>query len=167
MSGRVYARKFDWDEARRLRAEGASVSEISQQMRVTKAAIWRVVTPGAIEKEAEYHRRLARTGICDECGGPMNRLSRYRGATRCAKCAALANATTVRPDALLCSTCREWKPDEDFPSGNKTKARRGRHSQCRVCLTLAKRDYRRRNRERERAYDRAYRARRRTERNAA
>lgn len=52
-------------------------------------------------------------------------------------------ATSVRPDALRCVTCHEWKSDEDFPlDAGGRKARRGRHKECRPCGTISRQKYR-------------------------
>lgn len=143
---RVYARKFDWDEAIRLRSEGHSTKAIAERLGVTWNAVHRVVTPGVMEAEAVTQAAVAARGRCDDCGGPMNGLSRYRGSTRCKTCAAIARATSVRPDSLQCVMCREWKPDDQFPRNRaESLARRGRHSTCRACATIARREYRNRN----------------------
>lgn len=147
VSGRVYVRMFDWDEARRLRAEGLSCRAIAARLGVTTSAVYRVVTPGQIEAQAANARRYASTGVCDDCGGPMNRVSRSHGSRRCAECAAVARTTSARPEALRCVTCREWKPDSDFPLGGRKIGRRGRHLQCRGCQTIARRAYRDRHKQ--------------------
>jgi hypothetical protein len=162
---RVYQRRFDWDEARRRRAAGESLRVIAEALGVTPAAVDRVTRPGERERQAEYARSLKGTGVCDDCGGPMNKTSRYHGSTRCKPCAARASVTSVGEGVLRCFGCREWKPDEQFSHSNTERAvvRRARKTYCRACDTIARREYRRRNPEKEAAYDRAYKARKRKE----
>lgn len=161
---RVYERSFDWDEARRLYETGVSRPEIATRMGVSYNMIHRITAPGALERQAAYHREWQKTGVCADCGAQTNRAGQVNGSTRCVPCSALARATTVRPTELQCSTCREWKPDEDFPHNRAdSMSRRGRHGQCRVCQTIARRDHRRRNREAANLYDRDYKRRRRAE----
>lgn len=51
--------------------------------------------------------------------------------------------SSTRTHTLRCMTCREWKPDESFPhDAGANFVRRGRHKQCRECLTVAKRKWR-------------------------
>ena len=162
---REYQRKFDWDEARARHAAGETPGRIAAELGVTEQAIRRVVIPGERERVAEYGRaHTVGAGACDDCGGPMNLASRYNGSTRCRACSAVARATTVRPGALQCCRCHEWKPDDDFPSNRSEKvARRGRHGVCRPCQTIARREYRQRNRERDNAYNRQYKQRQRSQ----
>lgn len=143
---RVYEREFDWEEARRLYAAGESLSSISREFGVSWAAVQRVVVPGKMEEHAVRARALIGAGHCDDCGGPTHQGSRYRGSTRCRDCASIALATSVRENELMCFACREWKPDEDFPlNRGDSKARRYRHSYCRPCQTISRREYRNRN----------------------
>jgi len=158
---RVYVRKFDHDAARARYAAGESVTAMAREFGVHPTAVWRVVSSRIIESIRERAQKRKSAGVCDDCGGPMHMGSRYNGSTHCHDCSALARATNVRPDALRCATCREWKPDEDFPfnrAGRKTH--RGRHDQCRSCQTVARRERRARNREADNAYSREYRRRR-------
>lgn len=169
MSPRVYVRKFDWDEARARYAAGEPVNTLAAEYGVTRQAVYRVVTPGCIEREAAYSRERQRRGRCNDCGGPMNLMSRSRGSTRCVACAAAARVTSVRDGEIRCFSCHAWKPDDDFPrsASQRHLVRRGRHSFCRACQTIKKREYRHRNSEKQRAYDRAYKARRRAAKRAS
>jgi hypothetical protein len=158
---RVYIRKFDHDKARARYAAGESVAAMAREFGVTDGAVWQVVSPRMIEAYRKRAEKNKTAGICDDCGGPMHLGSRYRGSTRCRDCASLVLATNVRPDSLRCPTCREWKPDEDFPfSRGVHKHHRDRHAQCRLCLTVARRSHRQRNREAHNKYQREYRRRR-------
>lgn len=159
---RQYERKFDWDEALRLREAGATIKSIAATLGVSETAVFRVVKPGERERFAEYRKNFDRTGQCSDCGGPMNRTAAYNGSTRCVRCSAIARGTTARDGELQCITCREWKPDDSFPHNRVEKhARRGRHHECRACNTASRRAHRERNREADNAYQREYRRRRR------
>jgi hypothetical protein len=67
---------------------------------------------------------------------------------RCPRCTGAKAAESVRPDTLRCSTCREWKPDEEFPpSRGRLFARRERRTECHACEAARKRAWRAANRE--------------------
>lgn len=78
MAGRVYERKFDWGEARRLRKRGWSYARIAEKLGVSEAVVNRVCDPRAkamMDMQAlEYRQRHgnAYTGkaACEGCGGP-------------------------------------------------------------------------------------------------
>jgi ribosomal protein S27E len=156
---RVYKRRFDWDEARRRRAEGESISALAREYGVSIMAVYYAVNDEARARMAETNYRWVRSARCPDCGAQTTRHSATED-RRCVNCAAIARATSVREDELQCITCREWKPDDQFPSDYRRIARRGKHRQCRPCQTKARRDYRHRHREAEAAYSRErYRAR--------
>lgn len=144
MSPRVYERKFDWDDARWRAAAGESITEIARSFGVSRTAVLRVVDPDVNRRMAERVYLHKRNSRCPDCGAQTWRRPDGREA-RCVNCSSRLRATSVRPDSLRCYACREWKPDEAFPFSRNNLARRGRHNQCRPCLTEAKRDYRRRN----------------------
>ncbi len=157
-------RRFDWDDARRRYANGEKIGTIARSVGVSWTAVQRVVVPGRFEQMRDAQRQWQKTGVCDNCGGPMNRSSRSSGRSLvCPTCAATARRTTIRETTLLCVGCREWKPDDDFPRNRVEASRRGRHTSCRACQTVQRRERRHRNPEASRAYDRAYKARRRRE----
>lgn len=158
MSPRVYTRKFDHDEAARLRAAGWTWLAIAKRFGVTPGAVRYAVLPHVRLQNAASRARFQTSGDCCECGAPCSH--RSRGPDRCAACAYAAQVINVRPATLRCITCRRWLPDDRFPSDKTNPARRGRHGQCTACQTAARRDYRARNREADRAYQRAYRRRR-------
>lgn len=146
MSGRVYVRKFDWDEAVRLRASGLTLQAVASQLGVSVTAVQLACDPRlrAVNelRVAEYQRR----GRCRTCGGRCSRnASGPQG--ECRACAYKRQATTVRPKSLRCWSCKVWKPDTDFP-WNRAEAelRRGRHGTCRVCQTILRTAYRQRRR---------------------
>lgn len=158
---RVYIRKFDYDEARARFASGESIRTLANEYGVSWSRVQQVVVPEAGDRAARRAREHNSNGACVDCGA---RIWRCGNSVRCRDCAGLLLATSVRPDSLQCRTCREWKPDDDFPHNRAaTHARRGRHETCRPCLTIAKRDWRHRNAEKQRAYDREYKRKRRAE----
>lgn len=153
-STRVYQRKFDHDEARRMRAQGRTYADIAVLMGVSSQAVLRVCNPAVYESVHQAslawtrkQRRPCRGGCGALVWTNVHGRSGY-----CPVCHGREiRATTVRPDTLLCTRCGMWKPDEDFPFGGK-KGRRLRHTYCRPCQTEARREYRWRspeNRERD------------------
>lgn len=156
-------RGFDWDQAKRLRDAGFTVSEIADQLGVATMSVYRSLDPVLRERIATRQRnRRAWIGACIDCGGPASIAKASGGSSRngrCRECANKAAAVSVRPDTLRCSGCRYWLPDDDFPHAVALKARRGRHAMCRPCQNVARQLNRLANRERERAYDHARRAR--------
>lgn len=139
---RVYQRKFDHDQARKLYKEGASVYSLARRFNVTTNAVRRVLDPEIRRRMDATTRRYAMQGVCQLCG----RDDISNNATVCRDCMPIYYATTVREDTLLCSKCHKWKPDEDFqltPS-KRLHARRKRRYQCRACMNKARQDYRER-----------------------
>lgn len=136
------ARKFDWDEARRLRnEEGLSYPRIAKRMGVHPNAVRRALNPKEARQQARYKReRSVGKGVCPNCGGPMNLVSQKRGKV-CRSCANEQRRTSVRPDELWCFVCKTWKPDEEFPHNKKLPHRRFRHRTCRPCNTAERRKY--------------------------
>lgn len=140
------ARLFDYDEAKRLRADGLTYQAIADRFGVSNSAVALAVNDAAREIANERANAWQRRGVCIDCGGQCTRTA-GTPAHRCKTCAALAKATSVREDELQCMKCREWKPDAGFPSNRaESGVRRGRHDQCRPCLTEAKREWRERTR---------------------
>ncbi len=138
---RVYERKFDWDDARRLHADGVSYAELGRRFGVTARAVRRVCDEEFRARDAARSAEWMRGGTCPDCGVQTSRTSRA-DSHRCQACAAMALATSVRETTLRCQTCREWKPDDSFPRHKGKIARRGRHKQCTACVTVARRIYR-------------------------
>jgi len=137
--------KFDRDEARQLRAAGLSYAAIGARLGVSQAAIARVLNPTTRQKEREANRSYYRKRPCHYCGGECSwnpHSKRGHPVPRCRKCASDQKRTTVRSDTLKCLRCGEWKPDDDFPHSSYNVRRRGRHSFCRPCGTLARQEYR-------------------------
>lgn len=152
---RVYERTFDWEEARRLHEEeGLSVRAIARRLGVSTTAMYFAVNPQTYERAKALNAAWQRSGTCEECGGPCTRKAAAyrRGVPLCHRCAAFAyQATNVRPGEQRCITCREWKPNWEFPR-NKSRLT-GRHSECTPCQTKARTEWRRRHWARENAYN--------------
>lgn len=143
-------RAFDHDLCRSLRAEGWTAQALADHFGVSRTSINRCVYPEYGERDnADARARLnALRRPCDnDCGtlvwGHMG-IRSEDGLLLCLACRGLAAATTVRDDALLCTTCGEWKPDSAFPR-YKSRARRGRHGQCTSCNTVTRRERNRKN----------------------
>ncbi len=147
MSARVYVRRFDRDEARRLVEEGHTQSSVAEMLGVSASAVWFAVHPSAYERNMVLRSEWQRTGVCPDCGAKTSRTGGI-GSRRCIPCAARLATTSVRETELLCFSCREWKPDAAFPCnrGERAACRRGRHNHCRACQTVLRREYRHRNR---------------------
>lgn len=157
MDSRAALRRFDHDDARALYARGWSLVDLAEHFDVSPAGIRRVVDPAhratVDRREAERQRQIA--GSC-RCGRPMTyaSMARHRRlgqAPRCQRCEGADRQRTARPRTLLCTTCDQWQPDDAFPFDERRISRRGRHSQCRLCNTNAKRAWRAADPERARA----------------
>lgn len=147
MSGRVYERKFDWDEARRLRKEGMTYVEIASLMGVSATAVRIACDQRARATSYVNSAEYARSGVCVDCGGRMSRNS-TRPQLRCLSCHhrfLRETAPTVRDTELRCFKCERWLPDLAFPHDRNNLARRGRHRECTDCQTAARRAYRERH----------------------
>lgn len=146
MSGRVYERKFDWDEARRLRALGWTLKRIAEKYGVSHAAVRRVVDPRAAAQMAMASTEYKRSGTCPDCGTRTSFVACRGGSSRCPDCSAALRTTTVRPTELQCVICRAWLPDSSFPASRTARMehRRYRHRQCSRCGAKARQAYRER-----------------------
>lgn len=139
-------RRFDWDEARRLRDTGLSFEAIARQLGVTGTAVLCAVDPEyrarnrAAALAWQFEHKPWR-GVCPDCRGVA---STGRGQwARCKACYAKIQATSVREDTLRCHRCHGWKPDDAFtPKPTTTKLRRGRDGECRECQAQRKREFR-------------------------
>jgi DNA-directed RNA polymerase subunit RPC12/RpoP len=152
------ARKFDWDEARRLHAEGLTYVEIGRRLGVTDMAIRFACDPEARTRANAYHDAWQRSGQCPDCGAQTTR--RAGGVyARCRDCASRARVKVIDGTAY-CPTCDTWKPLDQFSRSGRSPAR-GVHKECRPCDSARRRRWRIENRERERAYDRERRRRKR------
>lgn len=142
---RVYTRKFDWHEAKRLRGEGLTYRQIADRLGVSDTAVMRACDPWFRERMEKTTSAWVRGARCPDCGTQTTR-QRKGEDHRCRRCDSIRRGTTARDGELLCTVCREWKPDDAYPHSREEKhARRGRHGSCRVCLTVARREYRNRH----------------------
>ncbi len=144
------ARKFDWDEARRLRADGWTYRAIADHLGVSLSAVNQACDDRARAVNRMRKAEWQRGGRCQDCGCQISR-NASRPARRCLACANAARRTSVRDDGhLRCSTCREWKEPAAFPHdwNSRAEARGFRRHLCTACDTLAKRAWRQRQRAR-------------------
>jgi hypothetical protein len=158
---RVYQRTFDHDKARALHEADPlrwTCAELARYFDVNYNSVRRILDPS---EDARTRSRAAqwfrdhRVPCKGECGRLV--YGHHKGRTGyCRSCVGGHLTSSVRESELKCGRCGEWKPDEAFPHRHKAKARRGRHSQCRACATLARQDHRLRNQEASKKYDRAY-----------
>lgn len=142
---RTYERKFDWDEARRLRSLGRTYPWLSEHFGVSISALRHVCVPreGAHSRAYTKHRQHT-GGICIECGGQTS-LNHSVGPHRCRPCSNRYRArSTVREDALWCFRCREWKTDDQYCGDRQQAHRRGKSRECRPCATKSRGERRRR-----------------------
>jgi hypothetical protein len=144
---RTYQRQFDHDEARALKAEGWSYTELGKRFGVSDTAVRRVCDPKLRDdmnaRSIEWMRQNARAECKGGCGKLVWAMKGRSG--YCARCTARrSTAADVRPDALRCTKCREWKPDALFPKAGTWTSRRGRKSRCRACETARRRASRQR-----------------------
>lgn len=150
MSPRVYTRKFDWDEARARHAAGETYSALAREYGVSPTAVAYACDDDARARQHVIASAWQRSAVCRDCG--KTGVHPHHG--RCQKCAAVASITTVRESTLHCVTCREWKPDAAFPRNRQEQHRRGHHTQCRVCTTEQRRQWRERYPEKYKAANR-------------
>ena len=151
-----HLRRFDHDEARRLRAEGWTYQQIADKVGVTPTAVQHVVNDESRQRQRARHLEWQRRTKRHPCRGGCGRLVWTTSPTRtgyCHRCLTERRTTTVRPDTLQCSKCGEWKPDDDFYRKAGSPIRRDRASWCKQCQNRARREWRHahpHNRERDR-----------------
>jgi hypothetical protein len=139
-------RKFDWDEAQRLRRRGAAYTAIAELFGVSPSAVRFACDPRARAQARLRAADYQASGRCVDCGrqcsynASMMRAGTSKG--RCLECAAKARVTSVRDGALRCLTCRRWLPDSAFTWGQFGDHRRGRHTQCSECQVKMRTAYR-------------------------
>lgn len=143
---RVYPRKFDWDEARRLRDQGLSYAAIGQRLGVSETAVWRVISEDRMVYTLASNARRQTSGTCHVCGAPCshNATQNRRGGRQPDQdlCRSCANTTSVRPTTLKCSECGDWYPDDAFWRNRANPHRRGRHQSCKACGVARRKAYR-------------------------
>lgn len=152
---RVYRRRFDHDEARRLRnEEGLSYTALAKRFGVSPTAVQRVCDLDVRTRMEETRRRHLYTA-CSVCGGPASKYVRPTsprpdGVVLCTRCAAKENRTRFRYDelgalaAVRCTTCKRWlEPGEFCRARGKSESL---HGSCRACNTAHRRERRLRRR---------------------
>ena len=154
---RVYKRKFDWDEARKLRAEGWTYPDLAAHFGVSIRTVRYVCIPSEYEKMREVTSKRQRSGTCPDCGNPMS-FNPSDQPRRCVRCHA-ESVADVNDRVAKCVICQEWKPHEDFLlQPGKYIDRRGLRPSCRSCNTRIRREHRAANAEKELLKSRAYHA---------
>ena len=167
-NGRVYERRFDHDEAKRLRASGWTWRALADRYGVCANAVVRVVDDRA-RARLDASTRQWMTALCDDCGSECthNWSSKHGRHDRvvCRPCSmerrkeeSLLSRMDENGD-LLCSGCGVYRPMVDFVMRQSGSPR----SRCRACETEARRVHRHANIEATRAWDREYKRRRRAE----
>jgi hypothetical protein len=133
-------RRFDWDEARRLRSDGWTYQKLADHFGVTLNAVWFACNDEARHRATARTQAWQRAGVCPDCGDPA---TRHGGGiqSRCVKCA-LTRLTYVRDGRAHCPTCEQWKPLAEF-TPCPSKPYRGVRTECRACETTRRREYRR------------------------
>lgn len=147
-----HARRFDWDEAKALRALGWSYPRIGERYGVSASAVWLAVNDEGRERQARRSAEWQASGTCEECGGPATRYSDPRRRSRCVRCWNRYQ-TAVRDGRAWCSVCLTWKPLDDFTRARDRPVRGVRNS-CRSCDTRLRREHRHANREASNRYER-------------
>lgn len=145
-------RRFDWDDAGRLRREGHSYAMIGQKLGVTARAVRLALNPTLREMDHLRTTAWSQGGVCPDCGGPAIRVSRNRQ-HRCRSCSAKAQVTSIQGETALCYTCHEWKPLDAF--SGRSMPGRFVSTECRQCNTRRKARSRALNGDHERAVARA------------
>lgn len=117
---RSYARKFDWDEARRLRAEGWTFQALAARYGVNKSAIERVCKMAAPAERVEdvtevLFDRTRKKDRCPTCSGWKNLSSR-----QCMDC---ANADRLFPMKLERVPAQRRAMLAGVPAGRIVKCR--------------------------------------------
>lgn len=157
---RVYTRKFDWDEARRLRGEGWTHQRIADRFGVSRTAIHFVLNEKARLAANRRAKEWQMGGSCEECGGRCIRpshLSRSEHAAAdrrmlCRTCRGRASRTGVEVIngviQIRCGSCRIYKPVDDYGPRTARRLVEGkavRKRTCRSCEALKRQDYRERH----------------------
>jgi hypothetical protein len=155
---RVYQRQFDHDQARAMYAQGGwSYHALARHFDVSDRAVARVIDPAV---DADMQARTLETLRAKRrpCKGGCGRLVWTHQSGRSGYCHACVwshrAVDYVRPDALRCSACGEWKADGEFGPRKQSPTRRGREAACRACQSARRADYRARHPGAENAYGR-------------
>ena len=157
----VAPRRFDHDQAAARVADGELVAAVAADYGVTPQAIYRLVTPGALEAEAAAQRRF-RAGTCEVCGeyacnlkATGKRKNNPDGRVLCRVCRGKemrerfrfddsGRLLSVQCQAVDCANGERWQPPGNFAGHPRYRDIRpqGVHSICRACNTRMKRAWR-------------------------
>lgn len=144
MPERIYVRKFDWDEAVRLRESGMTIAGTARRLEVSESAIAYATNPRRRAHARTYGAYYQRLGKCSDCGGECS-YNPSQPVLRCRACR-FKYDRFVFDGKAYCPVCARWKKLDDFTADRKRKYR-GVRSMCRSCETAKRRELRRRNRE--------------------
>ena len=134
-------RKFDHDEARRLRACGHSYRAIGSMLNVSAQSVMSACDPDYRERSRQSVRNnQPHIGICPSCGGRCTNgmaSQKYLPNGELRICIACRKRQRVlnhaRDGELKCYDCKVWKEDEAFGSCGDRPTRRNRRLSCREC----------------------------------
>lgn len=96
------SRKFDWDEARRLRDQGWSLKAIAETFGVSIKAVHLATNDDALKRSRAYSAKRQRSGVCAACGGQCtigtaNRPGRRgTGERLCIACRSIEHSARMR-----------------------------------------------------------------------
>ncbi len=79
-------RSFDWDEARRLHAEGVPMRELARRFDVSKNAILYAVNDEARARASAISSEWQKNGTCPVCGGRSSRNRKHGDTNPAGKC---------------------------------------------------------------------------------
>lgn len=157
LNGRVYQRRFDYDDAKARYQGGESIRALAAEYGVSWSTVQRVVVPGRRER-MDFVTREYNLAVCDICRGPCLRVTHparnvHDGRQLCATCRAKETRTGVALTAdgalveVYCASCKRWLDPDCFGRGTRYPDLRegGFHGSCRSCLTRQRQDYRERH----------------------
>lgn len=138
------ARKFDWDEARRLRAQGMTYAAIAAQLGVTSTAVALACDDRARAmawaRSAEYQRQHGNPFMYDTCacGG-----RKHTRAKRCRACWEADHRKQIDEHGnLWCHHCKRYLAPRSFSADFRLmETRKGRRRVCTECDTKMRREY--------------------------
>lgn len=161
-NGRVYQRKFDWDEARARRAAGESYRALARAYGVSINGMMRACDPRHKQRIDARRDAMQASGVCEHCGKQGITSAAHRrktspaadGRVLCMACRSVAKRTRFRYEngALVAVQCalvdcahgERWQPLENFPGGvgYRDVRAKGVHGLCRDCNTRTRRRHR-------------------------
>lgn len=153
-------RRFDYDEAKRLRADGLTYTQIAERFGVSDSAIYLAVNESARKRSIEAAKRWQKGGVCEDCGGPCIRATHKSrilhgapdGLVLCTTCRGRRKRTGVRVEngiiLVRCGSCRAEKPLGEYGPRVANQLVAGespRKRTCRSCEARKRQAYRERH----------------------